>query len=60
MLLVKVLRIRPDRPEQPEPVIATCDPAVARVVLRAIRESLQREEVEHGPVTTPRQQQLND
>ena len=50
MLLVKVVRINPDRPD-PEPVVATADPEIARAVLQLIRESLSREEVQHEHVT---------
>jgi uncharacterized membrane protein len=50
MLLVKVVRVWPDRPEA-EPVVATCDPMIAREVLRLIRERLTREEVRDESVT---------
>ena len=51
MLLVKVVRVWPDRPEA-EPVVATADQTIAREVLRLIRERLTREEVRDESVTT--------
>jgi len=44
MLLMKIVRVRPDRPEV-EPVVATADPVVIREALRLICERLDREEV---------------
>jgi hypothetical protein len=51
MLLVKVVRVWPDRPEA-EPVVATADPEIARVVLQLIRERLVREEVRDESAVT--------
>jgi hypothetical protein len=50
MLLVKIVRVWPDRPEA-EPVVATADPVIAREVLRLIRERLVREEAPDECVT---------
>jgi hypothetical protein len=50
MLLVKIVRVWPDRPEA-EPVVATADPVIAREVLRLIRERLTREEVRDESMT---------
>ena len=50
MLVVKVSRFRPGQLE-PEPVIASADQEVARMVIRLIRESLAREEGQDEPMT---------
>jgi hypothetical protein len=50
MLIVRVSRVRPGQLE-PEVVVAATDQEVARAVLRLIRESLMREELQEAPKT---------
>jgi len=50
MWIVRVSRLRPGQLE-PEAVVATTDPEVARKVIRLIRESLAREEGHDEPMT---------
>jgi hypothetical protein len=59
MWIVRVSRLRPGQLE-PEAVVATTDPEVARMVLRLIREALTREEAQDGRVSKPAVRQTDD